>query len=253
MNWLGLWTLYKKETYRFMKVYLQTIIGPVFSTGLFLVIFSLALGRSVLVVREVSFVEFLVPGLIMMSIIQNAFGNSSSSIMIAKAQGCLVDVLMAPLRPSEFVAAYSLACVTRGLLVGLAIGLTMYSFIPLSYFNPFILFFYAAMGSFSLGIFGIIASVTSTKFDQLASYTNFIITPLSFLSGTFYSIDRLNGSWSILAYINPFFYMIDGFRYGLIGSSDAPLYIGMIVLTLFNILLWLLCQHIIRIGHNMKN
>ena len=253
MNWLGLWTLYKKETARFLKVYLQTIIGPVFTAGIFLIIFSLALGGRILDIRGTSFIEFLVPGLIMMAIIQNAFANSSSSIMIAKVQGCIVDILMAPLSAKEFIIGYVSACITRGICVGIAIGSVLYIFVPLHYFNPVILLFYAVMGSFTLGMLGLVAAITSEKFDQLAAYTNFIITPLSFLSGTFYSIDRFHESWKIIAYCNPFFHIIDGFRSGFTGWSDVPLAVSATVLISVNILLWFIVLNIVRSGYKLRS
>lgn len=253
MNWLGLWTLYKKEVTRFVKVYLQTILAPVFTSLIFLSIFTLALGTRIQQINEVSFVEFIVPGLIMMSMIQNAFGNASSSIMISKVQRSLLDILMAPISAVEFTAAYALACLTRGIAVGIAVGTAMYLFIPLQIHSYFAIIFFGTAASFALGLFGVIASILSEKFDQLAAFTNFVITPLSFLSGTFYSIDRLQGYWSILAYINPFFYMIDGFRSGFIGTSDTSIYIGIPVVIAFNVFLWMICVRIIQTGYKLKN
>jgi ABC-2 type transport system permease protein len=216
VNWEGLKTLYLKEVRRFAKVATQTVLAPLVTTLLFLAIFVLALGRSVDKMGGVTFMEFLAPGLIMMTMVQNAFANTSSSILIAKVQGNIVDVLMPPLSPGELTAGFALGGMTRGLLVGM------------------------------------LGAIWAEKFDHLAAVTNFVITPLAFLSGTFYSVERLPGYWAVLAHLNPFFYMIDGFRYGFIGHADGSLAAGIAVMALANAALWALVHRLFATGYRLK-
>ena len=252
VNWRGLWTLYVKEVRRFLNVFTQTLLAPMVTTLLFLAIFTLALGRSVQEVGGVSYAQFLAPGLIMMAMVQNAFANTSSSIVIAKVQGNIVDILMPPLSPSELTLGIAGGGVTRGLLVGLVVGLAMWVFVPVRVHDPFMVIFFAANASLMLALLGMIGGIWSEKFDHIAAVTNFVITPLSFLSGTFYSIERLPETWHILAFINPFFYMIDGFRYGFIGHADAPIATGMVVLLGVNLALWVLTHRMIATGYRLK-
>lgn len=252
-NGIGVWTLYRKEVLRFVKVFSQTIIAPSVTTLLFLAIFTLALGSRSTAIDTIPFVEFLAPGLIMMAMVQNSFANTSSSLMIAKVQKNIVDILMPPLSASELTLGFALAAITRGLTVGLFVGLVMAFFVPLKILNFWVLLFYAINASMMLGLLGIIGGIWSIKFDHIAAFTNFFITPLSFLSGTFYSINRLPDFWQYVALANPFFYMIDGFRYGMIGYSDAPLWIGALVLMGTNIGLWLLSHWMFETGYRLKN
>jgi ABC-2 type transport system permease protein len=253
VNWLGFRTLYVREVRRFMKVYTQTLVAPVVTTLLFLAVFLLALGGSDrAAVAGVPFAEFLVPGLIMMGIVQNAFANTSSSIVIAKVQGNIVDTLMPPLSPAEFTLGYALGGVTRGLVVGLVVGLAMWVAVPIQVHAPFFVLFHAVAASLMLSLLGLAGGIWSEKFDHIAAVTNFIVTPLSFLSGTFYSVERLPETWHFVAHFNPFFYMIDGFRYGFIGHADGSLAIGLAVLTLANAgLLWL-CHAMVASGYKLK-
>ena len=252
VNWLGLWTLYMKEVRRFLNVFTQTLLAPMITTLLFLAIFTLALGRAVQQVGGVSFAEFLAPGLIMMAMVQNAFANTSSTIVISKVQGNIVDVLMPPLTAWEFTAGVVGGGLTRGLLVGLVVGCGMWVFVPLSIHAPLLILFHAVGASLMLALLGMIGGIWAEKFDHIAAVTNFVITPFSFLSGTFYSIERLPESWHAVALLNPFFYMIDGFRYGFIGHADGSLWVGLAVVAGVNLGLWCLAHRMVATGYRLK-
>jgi ABC-2 type transport system permease protein len=252
INWLGFRTLYIREVRRFLKVYTQTILAPMVTTLLFLAVFLLALGGGQRVVGDIPFAEFLVPGLVMMAMAQNAFANTSSSIVISKVQGNIVDVLMPPLSPAEFTLAYALGGTTRGVVVGLAVGLAMWAFVPLHILHPGIVLYHAVAASLLLSTLGLVGGIWSEKFDHIAAVTNFVVTPLSFLSGTFYSVERLPDSWRFAAHLNPFFYMIDGFRYGFIGHADASPPLGIAVLAAANAALLLLCHRMVATGYKLK-
>jgi ABC-2 type transport system permease protein len=252
VNWLGLWTLYMKEVRRFLNVFTQTLLAPMVTTLLFLAIFTLALGRAVQQVGGVSFAEFLAPGLIMMAMVQNSFANTSSSITIAKVQGNIVDVLMPPLSPVELTLGIAGGGVTRGLLVGLVVGLAMSLFVPVGLAHPLFVLYHAVAASLMLALLGMIGGIWAEKFDHIAAVTNFVITPFSFLSGTFYSIERLPGVWHDLALWNPFFYMIDGFRYGFIGHADGAPVVGLLVLFGVNLALWLVAHRMLATGYRLK-
>jgi len=251
-NWLGLYTLYMREVRRFVKVYTQTIIGPVVTTLLFLAVFSLALGRAVTEVKGVPFLEFLAPGLIMMAMVQNAFANTSSSMMISKIQGNIVDTLMPPLNAHELTFGIAMGGMTRGIVVGAAVTAVLSIWIPVHIHHVAIIVFHAIAASLMLSLLGVIGGVWSEKFDHIAALTNFIITPLSFLSGTFYSIERLPELAQTIARLNPFFYMIDGFRYGFIGQSDASVLTGMAVVALMDVALWIVCWRMFDSGYKLK-
>ncbi len=251
-NWLGLWTLYLREVRRFAKVYNQTLFAPVVTTLIFLAIFALALDRAVETVAGVPFMEFLAPGLITMAIAQNAFANTSSSILVAKVQGNIVDTLMPPLNAHELTLGIAMGGVSRGIVVGSVVALAMSFFVPLHAHNIGAILYFGIMASLMLALLGIASGIWSEKFDQMAAVTNFVITPLSFLSGTFYSIDRLPPVFQHIAHINPFFYMIDGFRYGVIGQSDVNPLIGAAVLAAVNAVLWLLCHRMFARGYKLK-
>ena len=251
-NWRGLWTLYLKEVRRFMKVYTQTIAAPLVTTLLFFAIFTLALGGAVKVVNGVPFAEFLAPGLVMMAITQNAFANTSSSLVISKVQGNIVDMLMPPLSPWELTLGYSLAGATRGLVVGFACVIGAAFFAPVSIHDPLRILFFGFSAALTLSLIGVIGGIWSEKFDHIAAVTNFVVTPFAFLSGTFYSVERLPGVWCDLAHINPFFYMIDGFRSGFIGVSDADPLLGAAVMTGLNIALFALAWRMFARGYKLK-
>jgi ABC-2 type transport system permease protein len=252
VNWVGLQTLYMKEVRRFMSVATQTILAPMVTTLLFLAVFVLALGHAVDRVAGEPYMAFLAPGLIMMAITQNAFANTSSSIMIAKIQGNIVDTLMPPLSPGELTCAFALGGMTRGVAVGFVMWGAMTFLVPVAVHDfPFVLF-HAVAASLMLSLLGLIGGIWAEKFDHLAAVTNFIITPFAFLSGTFYSIGGLPAFWYGVAHLNPFFYMIDGFRYGFTGHADGSLTAGLIVLTIVNVLLWTLVYRMFARGYRLK-
>ena len=213
---------------------------------------ALALGRAVTHVGGVGFGEFLGPGLIMMAIVQNSFANTSSSILISKIQGNIVDILMPPLSSWELAFAFAMGGVTRGLVVGMAVSLAMLFFVPYTILFPLYVVFHALAASLMLSLLGIIGGIWSEKFDHMAAVTNFVITPLAFLSGTFYSIDRLPGIWNTVARSNPFFYMIDGFRYGFIGQSDSSPGLGIAVMVGMNLFLGWVALRMFSTGYKLK-
>ncbi len=251
-NWLGLYTLYMREVRRFLKVYTQTIIGPLATTLLFLAVFSLALGGSSRMVGTTPFLEFLAPGLIMMAMVQNAFANTSSSILISKVQGNIVDTLMPPLNAHELTFGHAMGGMTRGVMVGLVVSLVVAAFVPMKLSHVGFILFFGVGASLMLSLLGLIGGIWADKFDHVAALTNFIVTPLSFLSGTFYSIERLPETAQGIARLNPFFYMIDGFRYGFIGQADAPVWIGVAVVAGVDMVLWLICWRMFDTGYKLR-
>ncbi len=251
VNWRGLWTLYQKEVQRFLNVFTQTVLAPVVVTLLFLAIFTLALARSGMA-DGFSYAEFLAPGLVVMAMLQNSFANTASSMVIAKVQGNIVDVLMPPLSAWELVAGFVGGGVTRGLLVGASVTLAMTLFVELPFVDPLAILFFAVNACLTLSLLGLVAGIWSEKFDHIAAVTNFVITPLSFLSGTFYALDRLPENWQTLAMLNPFFYMIDGVRYGFIGHADASLLWGAVYLLSLNLALLVLAHRLVLRGWHLK-
>ena len=252
LNLLGIWTLYLREVRRFLKVPLQTVAAPLVTVLMFLLVFSVALGRSGRTIGDVPFMTFLAPGLIMMAIIQNAFANTSSSIMIGKIQGTIVDILMPPFRSSELLFGIVAGGVTRGVLVALVVFLAMLFVIDVGDISWPLAIFYALSGSLMLALLGFMGGLWAEKFDQMSAVTNFVITPLSFLSGTFYSITQLPESFQAIAYLNPFFYLIDGLRFALVGYSDGSILIGMLVVSVINAGLWILALRLLRQGYRIK-
>lgn len=244
MNVRGLYTLFYKELLRFSKVALQTLGAPIITSLLYLLVFSHVLESHVRVYADVSYTSFLIPGLIMMSVIQNAFANSSSSIIQSKVTGNLVFILLSPLSHLELYLAFVLAAMVRAIVVGVGIYLVAWCFVPLPLAHPWALLLFLLLGSAALGTLGIIAGIWAEKFDQLAGFQNFIIMPLSFLSGVFYSLHSLPPFWQALSRYNPFFYMIDGFRYGFFGQADVAVGVSLAACALFLMLLagltWLL-------------
>jgi len=252
VNWLGVWTLYVREIQRFAKIWLQSIAAPAMVSLLFLAVFSLVLGGAGRSVGDVPFLQFLAPGLIMMAIIQNSFQNATSTLMISKMQGSIVDLLMPPLAAWELMLGLALGGATRGILVAIVVAAAIYIFVPfgLSSIAPIIVF--ALLSSSALSVMGVIVGIWADKFDNIATITNFIITPLAFLSGTFYSIERLPAAFHTASQFNPFFYMIDGFRSGFIGQSDAPVLLGGAILLGLNVALWGFCYHLLASGYKLK-
>ena len=255
VNWGGLKTLYVKEVRRFFKVQLQTIWAPAITTLLFLVIFTVALGRSGRTVMGFPFADFLAPGLIVMGMIQNAFANSSFSLLVGKIQGTIVDYLMPPLSTAELIAGLLGASVTRAFLVGLAVWLAMLLWpgvhvVPLHFWA---IFWFGLMGSTMLGLFGLLTSIWAEKFDHAAAVSNFVVAPLSLLSGTFYAIDSLSPAFRAVSHANPFFYVISGFRYGFLGVADSPIAVGAVLLLAINLALGLLCYALLKRGWKLKS
>lgn len=254
VNWRGLATLYLKEVRRFFKVQLQTVWAPSITTLLFLAIFTVALGRGGRVVMGVPFNDFLAPGLIVMGMIQNAFANSSSSILIGKIQGTIIDSLMPPLSSGELLVSYVAGALTRAWLVGAAVWVAMILWpdVHVGIRHPLAVLYFGSMGAIMLSLLGVLTGIWADKFDHAAAVTNFVVQPLSLLSGTFYTVDRLAGPWQAISHANPFFYIIDGFRYGFIGAADGPLTVGAVALLAINIALWTLSYHLLRSGWKLK-
>ena len=254
INWEGLKTLYIKEVRRFFKVQLQTIWAPAITTMLFLVIFTVALGRSRRTIMGVDFADFLAPGLIVMAMLQNAFANSSFSLLVGKIQGNIVDYLMPPLSTTELMAALAGAAVTRAVLVGLAVWLAMLVW-PGVHIVPRHLWavaWFGLTGSLMLAFLGLMTSQWADKFDHAAAVTNFVVTPLSLLSGTFYSVEQLSPAFRAVSHANPFFYVISGFRYGFLGVSDSPVMVGAAGLLVLNLALCGACYALLKSGWRIK-
>ena len=253
INWVGIYSLYCKETLRFLSVFGQTIVGPIVTSILFLAVISLALGNDRPNVLGVPFIEFLAPGLIAMQVVQQAFSHSSSSFMIGKIQGNIVDILYAPLSPGEVITAVTLAAVTRSVMIAFITIIIFYFIIDFEIKNYFTLIFFTFFSSFILGALGVIAGLWAEKFDHMATVTNFIIVPLSFLSGTFYTIDRLPDFLQSVSKANPFFYMIDGFRYSFLETSDGSISVGLIYLSILSITIWFLAYFLYKRGYKIKS
>ncbi len=254
LNTEGLKTLYLKEVRRFFKVQLQTIWAPAVTTLMFLVIFAVALGRGDILILGVPYADFLSPGLIVMGMIQNSFANTSSSILVAKVQGSIIDVLMPPLSAGELMLAWVGGAVTRAWLVGLAVWTVMAVApgvnVPVK--DPLLVLYFGTMGAILLALLGILTGVWADKFDHAAAATNFVIQPLTLLSGTFYAVERLGPTVAGIAHANPFFHVIDGFRAGFIGVSDGPLGQSALLLALVNVALWLLCYRVVKSGWKLR-
>jgi len=253
INWVGAYSLYVKETLRFLNVFGQTIIGPVVTAILFLSVISLAIGSERSNVLGVPFIEFLAPGLIAMQVIQQAFSHSSSSLLMGKVMGNIVDLIGAPLSATEVTLSIILASITRALIISVTSIIIFSLFIEIKLINYFIFLIYLFLGSFVMGAAGFIAGLWADKFDHMATATNFIIVPLSFLSGTFYSIDRLPDFLQTLSLWNPFFYMIDGFRYAFIGNMDGSIAFGIIYLTILSITIWFIAYLLYKKGYKIKS
>ena len=253
VNWTGFYSLYVKEVSRFLIVWAQTLLSPLVSSLLFLSVLTLALGSDRGDVLGYSFISFLAPGLIVMSIVQQSFSHSVSSLMIGKIQGNIIDTLQAPLSAIEVTLAIIFAAVTRGLVI-LIISIVVFSLIvEIHIYSIFYIFIGAFLGTFILGALGFITGLWAEKFDHTATITNFIITPLSFLSGVFYSIERLPDFFQSISKINPFFYIIDICRFGFLGVSDGSIGIGLVYLTILSIIVWLISYYLYKIGYKIKS
>jgi ABC-2 type transport system permease protein len=253
INTIGIYTLCKREIWRFGKVWNQTIIAPVITTLLFLAVLMLALGGQARLIDGVPYDQFIAPGLIMMAIVQNAFANTSSSLMLSKIQGVIIDILLPPLKGSELVFCLVVGGLVRGLAVGVAVMTAVYLFVPFTLHSAWVGLFYVFSASIMLALLGVLTGIWSQTFDHLSAITNYIITPLAFLSGTFYSIKQLPEFWYWLCHFNPFFYMIDGFRYALTGYTDGTIGTGMAVITVVNITLWVVTAWLFNKGHRLKS
>jgi ABC-2 type transport system permease protein len=249
----GFQTLFYKEVLRFWKVATQTITAPILTAMLYLLIFGHVLEAHVQVYPNVSYTAFLVPGLVMMSVLQNAFANSSSSLIQSKITGNLVFVLLPPLSHWELFSAYVLASVVRGLAVGAGVFLITAWFANLSFVAPWWILVFALLGASILGTMGLIAGIWAEKFDQLAAFQNFLIMPATFLSGVFYSIHSLPPFWQSVSHFNPFFYMIDGFRYGFFGQSDVNPLISFSIVAVFFVLLASFAIHLLKSGYKLRH
>ena len=253
INWVGAWTLYKKEVLRFLIVWIQTIFSPLISSLLFLLVLSLAIGADRGDILGVPFITFLAPGLISMQVIQQSFSHSSSSFMIGKIQGNIVDLLYAPLSATEVTISVTLAAVTRSVMIAAVSIIVFKMIIDIQITNYFLLVVFTLLSSFILGNIGIIAGLWAEKFDHMATVTNFVIVPLSFLSGTFYTIDRLPEFLQMISKANPFFYMIDGFRYSFIGKADGSIFIGLVYLTALSFVSWFVTYLMYKKGYKIKS
>lgn len=249
----GFQTLFKKEILRFWRVGFQTVAAPVLTALLYLLVFSHALSRHVEVYAGVSYTAFLIPGLVMMSMVQNAFANSSSSLIQSKITGNIVFILLPPLSHREFFAAYLLAAIVRGVVVGAGVLLaTGWMALP-PVEHPLWVLTFAVLGSGILGILGIVAGIWAEKFDQLAAFQNFLIMPLTFLSGVFYSVHTLPPFWYTVSHLNPVFYMIDGFRYGFFGVGDTDPWQSFTVVSLCFVVLSWLTLHLLKSGYKLRH
>ena len=253
INWIGFWALYKKEVWRFLIVVIQTVISPLVTSLLFLLVLSLAIGNDRGDVLGHAFITFLAPGLIAMQIIQQAFSHSSSSIMIGKIQGNIVDILYAPLTAGEITLAINFAACTRSVMIAIVSIVVFSLLVNLEFYNFLYIFIYTLLGAFILSSIGLIVGLWAEKFDHMASATNFIIVPLSFLSGTFYSIDQLPDILKNISQFNPFFYIIDGFRYGFLGVADGSIIFGLFYLTILNFFIWFAAYILFKKGYKIKS
>ncbi|HTZ77957.1 MAG TPA: ABC transporter permease [Stellaceae bacterium] len=253
VNWIGFWTLYEREVRRFLKVFTQTVAAPVVTTLLFLTIFVLALGGGgARQLGGVPYLDFLLPGLVMMAVMQNAFANTSSSLMLAKVQGSITDLLMPPLSALELTLGIALGGVTRGVVVGLAVALALVPLVPMHPVSVLAILFYGFSASLLMSLLGVLAGLWAEKFDHIAAATNFIVMPLTFLSGTFYSVAQLPPPWRAIAHVNPFFQLIDGFRYGFTGASEGSILVGAGSVTAINLILLAWCHRLFVRGYKLK-
>ena len=248
----GWQTLLFKEVSRFWRVAFQTVAGPVLTAMLYLLIFGHALESHVKVYDQVSYTSFLVPGLAMMSLLQNAFANSSSSLIMSKVMGNLVFLMLTPLSYMNWFVAYVGAAVIRGLIVGVGVFVVSALFTGISFNGPIWILAFAVMGAALMGTLGLIAGLWAEKFDQLAAFQNFVVMPMTFLSGVFYSIHSLPPFWQNVSHLNPFFYMIDGFRYGFFGVSDVSPWLSLSVVGSALALVSVIAIHLLRTGYKLR-
>lgn len=252
VNWMGLWTLAQRETLRFLAVWTQTLLAPLVTAGLFLLIFNIAVGPGRPDVMGVPFLTFLAPGIMMMTVIQNAFANTSSSMVISKVQGNIVDTLMPPLSPLEILLGYLAGGIARGVLIALVVAAALALVLGLVPAHPLIALAFVVLGGAFMGGLGLFAGIFANKFDQMAAITNFIVTPLAFLSGTFYSVEALPPLLNRLSHANPVFYLIDGLRFGMIGVSDSSPLLGLAVCGGATLAVCAVTWQMLRTGYRLK-
>lgn len=253
INWVGLRTLYLREVRRFWKVGAQTIAAPVVTTLLYMLVFVVALKGARPPLHGTPFAEFVAPGLIMMAILQNAFANASSSLIQAKIMGTATDFLTPPLSPLELTIGFTLGAATRGVVVGLVTALCVLPFAKLGLANAFLILWFGLIASLLMGMLGVLAGLWSEKFDHLSAVQNFVVMPMTFLSGTFYLVDNLPEPFASISRFNPFFYLIDGFRAGFIGHAEGSLAVGMIMSAVLTLLMGVACWLIFRSGWRLKS
>ncbi|WP_170354988.1 ABC transporter permease [Ruegeria lacuscaerulensis] len=253
VNWMGLYTLSRRETLRFMSVWTQTLLAPLVTAGLFLLIFNIAIGPSRSAVMGVPFLTFLAPGIMMMTVIQNAFANTSSSMMVAKVQGNIVDTLMPPLSPLEILLGYLAGAIVRGVLIASIVAVALALVLGIVPKYPLIALVFVVFGGALMGALGLLAGIFANKFDQMAAITNFIVTPLAFLSGTFYSVQALPPVLNVLSHANPIFYLIDGLRFGMIGVSDSPVWVGVVICGVATLVIGGSAWTMLRTGYRLKS
>jgi ABC-2 type transport system permease protein len=250
---VGFKTLFYKEILRFWKVATQTIAAPIVTSMLYLLIFGHVLEGRVQMLEGVDYTAFLIPGLVMMSVLQNAFANSSSSLIQSKITGNLVFILLPPLSHWEILSAYVTASIVRGLCVGAGVFVITAWFAHLSFVSPLWIIVFALLGAAILGTMGVIAGIWAEKFDQLAAFQNFLIMPATFLAGVFYSIKKLPPFWLAVSHFNPFFYMIDGFRYGFFGKSDVSPWTSLAIVAVFFVVLAGVAINLLRRGYKLRH
>jgi ABC-2 type transport system permease protein len=253
INWFGAFTLLKKEVWRFLKVYHQTLFSPVVNIILFLAVFSLSVGNRIETVEGVPFAAFMSAGLIMMAAMQNAFANSSSSFVMGKVMGHIVDYLIPPLGAFELLFAFGVGAILRGVAVGIVSFAAISCFVSLSFYSFGHALFYMVFACMFLALLGVLCGVICSTFDHMSAMTSYVITTLTFLSCTFYSTNSLPEFWKNIAHFNPFFYMIDGFRYGLTGHNDGDLLTGAIYIISINLILGTIIYQMIKRGYRIKN
>lgn len=253
INWIGVQTLYLREVRRFWKVGAQTVAAPVVTTLLYMLVFVVALKDARPPLHGTPFAEFVAPGLIMMAILNNAFANASSSLIQAKIMGTATDFLTPPLSPLELTIGFSLGAATRGMVVGLVTAICVLPFAKLGVANLFAILWFGVIASLLMGMLGVLAGLWSEKFDHLSAVQNFVVMPMTFLSGTFYPIERLPEPFRSISHFNPFFYLIDGFRSGFIGHADGSLAIGVAVSATLTLALAVACWLVFRSGWRLKS
>lgn len=253
MSWVACYTLLSKEVTRWRKVWMQTVLAPVVTALLYLLVFGHVLEGRVEVFPGVSYTAFLIPGLLMMAVIQNAFANTSSSLIQSKVMGSIIFILLPPFSALEMFLAYIGAAVLRGLAVGVGVFLLAFFYVHVPVENFLVVLAFAILGSYVMGALGLIAGMWAEKFDQIAAFQSFLIVPLTFLSGVFYSIKSLPPFWYALSKANPFFYMIDGFRYGFFGQSDQPVLLSLVVMLTAAAVLTVICVSMLKSGYKLRD